>query len=224
MKSKITAGVRESLTTSGKERRNDHKAHHLIQWTSIGSLAYATARYHVFKDVPWSDWPMYTLNKALALAALVLILVAVVHRRFGLTLSIGRTMSTAGAFAALHVLISLALFSPAYYAKFFVLAKLTAAAGLATSLGAIAAVAMAVGALPRQEEKTEQKLRSLALLAFVAGSHAAIPGLGGWFEPATWPGLMPPITLLAFLVGCAAIVIAWWPKQLAQQLPKSAAC
>jgi len=45
----------------------------------LGSVAYATARYNIFKGVSWNDWPTYTLNKALGLSALLLLVLSVVR-------------------------------------------------------------------------------------------------------------------------------------------------
>ena len=53
----------------------------------LGSTLYATVRYNVVKGVPWSDWPAYTPNKALALAALVVLVLSVVRRRSAVAVS-----------------------------------------------------------------------------------------------------------------------------------------
>jgi hypothetical protein len=180
-----------------------------------GSTLYASARYHVFSNAPWSDWPMYTLNKAFGLSALVLLVAAVARRRWRPGLAIGRTMLAAGVLFGMHVLVSLALLSPAYYPKFFAGGKLSALAGTALVLGAIATAALAAGAKPRPQETADEKARGLALLAFAVGAHAALPGVASWLEPSTWPGLMPPITLVAFVMGVAALAIAWCPRRAA---------
>src|ERR1041385_4217428 len=41
-------------------------------------LAYAVVRYHLFKGVPWEHLPLYTVNKALAMASTALAALAVV--------------------------------------------------------------------------------------------------------------------------------------------------
>ena len=215
------AGGRESSEPSGPVQHDDHAATRIVLLALFGSIAYATVRYHVFKGVSWSDWSIYTLNKAFALAALVLVITSIIRLRAGQGLSIARTMLMASVFAVLHVQMTLALLSPAYYAKLFSQGKLTAAAGVAVALGAIITVAMIVGAKTSPELGMDNRPRSLALLAFATGTHAAIPSLTSWFEPSTWPGLMPPITLLSFLLGAAAIGIAWSPKHSVHLDPKS---
>jgi hypothetical protein len=82
--------------------------------TLFGSTVYATARYNVFKGVPWDDWPTYTLNKAFALSSLGLIVFSIIRTRSAKRHSIGRDMFMAGVFGAIHVILSLTLLSPDY--------------------------------------------------------------------------------------------------------------
>jgi hypothetical protein len=178
----------------------------------LGSAIYATARYNIFKGVPWSDWPTYTLNKALALAALVLLVSSVVRMRAAAGPSIASTMYLASLFGFTHVVLSLTLLSPAYYDKFFEAGKLTAAAGLSMLLGTVAAAVMAVGKGMRTGQDVGGP-RNLAILALGVGLHAMLQGFAGWFTPSEWPGGMPPITLLSFLLGLAAVAIACWPRR-----------
>jgi hypothetical protein len=37
------------------------------------SLGYAVLRYHILGPVPWKDFPLYTLNKGVCLAAFLLL-------------------------------------------------------------------------------------------------------------------------------------------------------
>jgi hypothetical protein len=185
----------------------------LAQLAVAGSTIYATARYHVFHGVPWSEWPVYTLNKAFGLSALVLLVAAVARRRWRAELPVGPTMLAAAVLFGMHVLVSLALLSPAYYPKMYAAGRLGALAGMALVLGVIATAGIAAGVKPRPRETSDQKARGLALLAFAAGTHGALPGIASWLEPSTWPGLMPPITLVSFALSAAALAIAWCPRR-----------
>lgn len=180
----------------------------------LGSAVYATARYHIFRGVPWSDWPTYTLNKAFALAAVVLFVFSVVRVRSARGHSMVSNMPMASLFGFTHVALSLTLLSPAYYEKFFVQGRLTGAAGVSMLLGAVAAAAMAVGKGMRADQDAGGP-RNLAMLALVVGLHAMLQGLGGWFAPSEWPGGLPPITLISFLLGLAALAIVFWPRRAA---------
>jgi hypothetical protein len=179
----------------------------------LGSVIYATARYNIFKGVPWNDWSTYTLNKALALSALLLLVVAVTRKSSAKEPSTGRTLYMAGVFASMHVVLSLILLSPAYYESMFVQNKLTAAAGVSMVLGAVAAAAMTAGKRTQGASDPDGGVRNLAILAFVVGLHAALQGFAGWFAPSKWPGMMPPITLMSFSLGLAAVTIVFWPKR-----------
>lgn len=181
----------------------------------LASVVYATARYNIFKGVPWTDWPTYTLNKALALASIVLIVRAVI-RKGAPKGPPGGALSMASVFAGMHVLLSLTLLNPVYYATFFVQGKLTAAAGVSMMLGAVAAAAMVLGKRAPGDQDVRRRGRSLALLALVVGLHALLQGFAGWFTPWLWPGAMPPITLISFLLGLAAVAIAFRPKRSAR--------
>lgn len=175
---------------------------------SVAALGYATLRYNVFKGVPWADWPAYTVNKALAVASLLLIAATVIRlRRPGQRTAI--LMATAGALALAHSLLSFALINPGYYPRLYDAAgKLTFAAGLSLTLGVAVMAIMELGA--RRSERWSPPLRHmvLALVAFTAGVHAALPATASWFDPATWPGGMPPLTLISSLAGTVAIT-AW---------------
>src|SRR3989338_4393633 len=91
-------------------------------------LGYALLRYNIIKGVPWSDLPLFISNKAIALYAVVFIALSFIigplikfwtgtfirfqplRKYFGL-LGFG--------FASIHALISLLIFTPQYYPKFF---------------------------------------------------------------------------------------------------------
>lgn len=172
------------------------------------SLGYATLRYNVLKGVSWADWPAYTLNKAIAVAALLLIVVAIsrLMQRMG---GIGKLLALAGVFALMHSLLSFALFSPAYYARLFEGGKLTLLGGASMALGAAAMAAMELGARRSGKWTRAQKGKGLALIASIGGLHAALSAVPTWLEPGTWPGAMPPLTLISFVVGAWGAGL-WW--------------
>jgi hypothetical protein len=171
------------------------------------ALAYATARYNVFKGVRWSEWPTYTLNKGLGLASLALIVLTIFRLGGRRTTSVAPLMSVAAGLALAHILLSLALLNPAYYAKFFDGAKLTGLASVAIAFGVLSAVLMQRGQRHSHDWSAGRRYTVLAMIALCASLHAAFPGFMGWFDPASWPGGLPPITLLSFLLGAIAIML-----------------
>lgn len=180
----------------------------------LGSAAYATARYHVFKGVPWEDWPIYTLNKAFAIASLGLLVFSVIRKRLDKEHSDPRNLYMASLFGIIHVFLSLILLSPAYYEKLFAQGKLTAAAGLSMALGGVAAALMFAGKRTRGDQPPDGGVKTLTILAFVIGLHSMLQG-SAWFAPSQWPGLMPPLTLIGFLLGLAAVAVALLSRRTA---------
>jgi hypothetical protein len=190
----------------------------LVAVVFLAALGYATLRYNVFKGVPWADWPSYTLNKALAFTSLILVAAAVFRmRRPGLRTS--AIMIAAGVLGLAHSLLSFALLTPLYYAKLFEAGKLTFAGGLSMTIGVAAAVVMDLGARRSALWTPGQRRTALALLAFAVGVHAALPNFAAWLTPNGWPGGMPPITLLSFLCGVAALTVRARRPHAGEQLP-----
>jgi hypothetical protein len=165
-------------------------------------LGYATLRYNIFKEVPWADWPTYIVNKALGLASLILMALTVKRWLSG---KAGKTlMQWSGVFAGTHVVLSLTLLNPDYYPKFYDAGKLTLIAGLSMLLGATAIVLQELGARRAKAGQFLTNQQMLGCLVAITGLHAALPGVSGWFAPATWPGYLPPITLISALVAVLA--------------------
>lgn len=179
----------------------------LIAALFLAATGYATLRYNVFKGVPWVDWPAYTLNKALAVASLLMI-VATVFRWRQANRPTSLLMATAGALALTHSLLSFALLNPGYYARLFDAGKLTFTAGLSLTLGAAVMAVMELGARRSSQWTFPLRHGALALVALAAGVHAALPAIATWFDPSTWPGGMPPLTLISFASGLFGIA-AW---------------
>ncbi|MDX2305671.1 MAG: hypothetical protein NW226_22885 [Microscillaceae bacterium] len=173
----------------------------IIVLTLLGSIAYATLRYNVLKGVPWFDWPVYVLNKAFAFSSLLLLGISLFRYRFFPTYSNAKLMYMAGITGTIHVLLSLLILNPTYYEKFFYQGKLTISAGFSMLLGAIAFGMFVSG----KNNHTNNKLQNLIILALLVGLHAGLQGFLSWFLPHTWPGGLPPITLLSSLASLTVI-------------------
>lgn len=182
-----------------------------MKWRIAGivglSLIYATLRYNVFKGVAWDEWPTYVVNKAAALAALVLIVMAVALRsREG---SRNRLLAVAGWLVLLHVGLSLALLGPASYEGCYREGKLTLAAGLSVLIGAASAATFPRLMRSVPDDALSSWYRRSGWLAFACGLHAALLGYGNWANPSAWPGFMVPITMIAFLSGLVGLAAAF---------------
>lgn len=173
---------------------------------AVVAVAYATLRYNVFGTVLWSDWPIFVLNKALAMTSLLACLVWVWSARRGAT---GRqaVLATLGARAAVaHVVCSLALLGPAYYPAFFGGERLSWPGSVSLLAGVVTIVILQTGASGRRDSGGDA--RWIGGAAFTAGLHAACYGYSGWLTPSAWPGFLPPITLLSFAAGSVALAMA----------------
>lgn len=179
-----------------------------IVWGLVAlSTAYATLRYNVFKGEPWSDWPVLILNKAVALAALLLIVSWILRARRDPDGTRSTLLAAAGSLALVHAGLSLAVLSPAYFPSFFQTGRLTGPSGLSLLVGVVIATALLV--TPRHEATGVRRLHRLGIVGLMAGIHALLNGYASWLAPATWPGSMPPITLISAAAGAVAIAAAW---------------
>ena len=176
-------------------------------WGITGaSIAYATLRYNVLKGVAWSDWPVFVLNKAIALSSLLLLVVWVLRARRGARAPQEALLAAAARMMLAHVGLSLVLLTPVYFPAFFAEGRLTWQAGAALLLGVAAAMGLSVAS--RSGSGHGASRRALGIVAFAAGSHAALFGYASWLTPATWPAYLLPITLLSFAAGVVGIVAA----------------
>jgi hypothetical protein len=176
---------------------------------TFASLVYATVRYNVFKGVPWSDWPVYVVNKALALSSLLLLLTWILRARLGPDESMSNLISHARRFALVHAGLSLAILSPAYFPAFFVGGKLNWPSGVSVLIGTVAASGLHVTTQP--DVPWRSAVRRAGVVGLMAGTHAMLNGYGSWLAPVTWPGYMAPITLIAFAAGAMGMAAALRP-------------
>ena len=182
-------------------------------------------RYHLAGDVPWRHFPLFILNKATALAAVIFVacsyLVGKVIRWHDhdkqLRLVVIKFCGLMGFFlAGVHTIFSLCLLSPAYYGKFFDDGgRLTLEAEIAMSVGAIAIyflLSPAVTTLPMMANaiggvrwKRSQHAGYTALALVVA--HLVAMGYKGWLAPQGWHGGIPPVSLVAVVVALVPLLV-----------------
>jgi len=189
------------------------------------SIAYAIVRYHIAGDVAWRHFPLFILNKATSLAAVVFVacsyLVGKIIRWHdhdkALRLVVIKFCGLVGFFlAGIHAFLSVSLLSPAYYAKYFDTdGRLNLQGELAMSVGivalfflmgpAITTLPMMPKALGGQRWKRNQRLGYATLVLVVV--HLVVLGLKGWLAPEGWNGGLPPISLLAVVAALIPLVV-----------------
>jgi DMSO/TMAO reductase YedYZ heme-binding membrane subunit len=183
-------------------------------------LAYAVVRYVIVGPVAPSQVPVFIVNKALAVTAIVLVAMALaVGPLVRMRLVDSSWMTARKSFgvhgfviAALHTVLTIATLSPVRYGKLHDPAGMLTLEGGLVVLGGVLALAMLVvpaitsAALVRKSMSPEawQRAQRLGLAALAIGfAHVAVLGWRSWLAPQTWPGGLPPLTAIA-VAACAA--------------------
>lgn len=195
-----------------------------------GALAYAIVRYVVIGPVAPAHIPLFVLNKAAAFAGAALLAATVAlgplcrrSPRLAPWKGLRKGLGCAGfGFSAVHTVATLALLDPAYYAKLYLAdGRLGLRGELAVLLG-VAALALLVlpaatsftGIRRAMSPGSWGRVQRLALGALAAaGLHVAVLGWPTWLAPATWPGDLPPITLLAAALIAGALALRFRPRR-----------
>ncbi len=186
-----------------------------------GCLVYAVVRYHLAGDVAWRHFPLFILNKATSLAAVVFVACSYLigkiirwhdHNR-ALRLVVIKFCGLMGFFlAGVHAFFAVCLLKPAYFAKYFDIdGRLNLEGEVAMATGVIALfflLSPAITTLPMMPKalggwrwKRSQRAGYLALILVVG--HLVALGLKGWLAPGDWQAGLPPISLL----GCVAALV-----------------
>jgi DMSO/TMAO reductase YedYZ heme-binding membrane subunit len=200
------------------------------KWFAVifgGSVAYAIVRYHLVKGVTWAHFPLYILNKAVSLAAVLFVVCSyLVGRVFrwhngdpAIRLVVVKFCGLMGfSLACVHTFFSLCLLSKSYYPAYFTedgklnwVGELGLACGVfglwALTMPAITTLPMMPKAIGGVRWKRNQRMGYVAL-AFVVG-HLIALGLYGWLTPRHWPAGMLPISLLAFIAAVTALLVRY---------------
>ena len=189
------------------------------------SFAYGVIRYHFAGDVPWRHFPLFILNKATSLAAVIFVACSyligkIIHwhdHDKALRLVVIKFCGLMGFFlAAVHAFFSLSLLSPAYYGKYFDEAgRLNLQGEVAMTVGVLALfflLSPAVTTLPMmpkaiggQRWKRSQRAGYVALALVVA--HLVVLGVKGWLAPQGWHGGIPPVSLVAVVAALVPLLV-----------------
>ena len=188
------------------------------------SVGYAVLRYHIAGDVAWSDFPLFILNKATSLAAVILVACSYLVGRIikwhnhdpVIRLVVVKFCGLGGFFlAGMHAFFSFCLLRPAYFAKYFdadgrlnVIGEIGMATGVVALFflmsPAISTLPMMPKAIGGKRWKRTQRVGYLALILVVA--HLVDLGLKGWLAPGQWTAGLPPISLVAIVAALVPLV------------------
>jgi DMSO/TMAO reductase YedYZ heme-binding membrane subunit len=190
-----------------------------------GSVLYAIVRYHLVGDVEWRHFPVFILNKATSLAAVIFVAASYLvgktirwhdHDK-RLRLVVIKFCGLMGfSLAGIHAVLALSIWTPAYFAKYFdeagrlnLQGELGMAAGVVAlfflSSPAITTLPMMPKALGGNRWKRAQRMGYLSLVLLAV--HLVALGLKGWLEPQAWPAGLPSISLLAFIAALIPLIV-----------------
>jgi DMSO/TMAO reductase YedYZ heme-binding membrane subunit len=185
---------------------------------------YAVLRYIVFKGVSPTHLPLYIINKVFSVTGIFLIAISYSIGKVKLLRSKSESRQNqlikfsglAGfSLSAMHVFISLIIISPAYYPKFYDGEMMNFNGELSMLMGVISLYCFsfpAITTIPFMQEavgikkwKKRQQIGYLGLLTALL--HTLIMGISGWFDINSWPGYLPPITMLAVMIASVPLVL-----------------
>lgn len=181
-------------------------------------LGYVLLGYQLTKGIIIEDIPLYIFNKAFALTSALLIgisfflgpLARLWPKRFISKLYLRKYIGVFGfGVAALHSLISLLLFSPSYYPRFFTTAGKLTLEGQSSMLFGILALfifaIVSITSLPSVEERLHPKqwkfIQRLGYIAYILTLlHVAVMSYGYWLTPAKWSAGLLPVSLIISMI------------------------
>lgn len=199
---------------------------------TIFSLGYAIVRYNIIREVPFENVPLYISNKAIAMAATILIGISFVMgplARFsqGIVrhLYLRKHVGLVGfALAAMHTLMSMILLGPAYYSRLYLASgKLTLVGESAMLFGVLAIVVFSIVSITsmppifkHMDFKQWQFVQRLGYLAYIfVMLHVYVMAYKGWSNPDAYSYGFIPVSLLSVLV----IVFVLLMRVLVMALP-----
>jgi len=172
--------------------------------------SYAIVRYHLGKNIPWSEW-FYIMNKAFAWTGFTLICLSVIQQKWLNKIKTSRReLGLQGfCFAFIHAISILFLFNADHYPKFYTGDDINSLGWIIISIGLLSLLVFSipfVAALKNTSSNSKMfKLGKIGV--FISVFHPFLIGYSGWFTPGSWPYFMPPITLLAVLLCLLVFMI-----------------
>jgi len=190
----------------------------------ILAALYAILRYNVFKEVSWSHFPLFIMNKAISFAGFTLLIISVsasyiFKNKFETWQSAQKFLGRTGfVLIILHVVMSLLLFRPEVYDKFFTdEGNLNAIGEYSMMFGCLGIIALIMVHNSYQNSEKNNYIQKIArsrgfffFMLLLSALHIGVMGYEGWLTPQEWPGGLPSNTLLSvlfFLIGSVMILL-----------------
>lgn len=198
-----------------------------VKWITLTLLfftVYAILRYLVFKGVDPVHFPLYILNKVASISGLFLLATSysigkIKSWKFGSDQRNVQLIKFIGlmgfSLSAIHIFISLIILTPAYYPKFYHGEMMNFSGELSMLMGVLSLFFFTIPAIttiPFMQEavgikkwQKRQRMGYFGLLTALA--HVVVMGISGWFKIGTWPGYLPPITMIAAIIAIVPLYL-----------------
>lgn len=178
------------LKAENKRKEAIKKAYRTLVLIFLFTTIYSILKYNILDDVPFSEIPTFILNKSVAFA-LIIIMLAICYCKVTKRKAEFETfLKTLNPLVIIHVLLSVSLLSQEYYPKLFYEHKLTLLGNLSVMFGVLTVAYIFY---------SKQKPKNMVIYLLVS-FHLFFIGINGWFDISKWNNLMPPITLICFLI------------------------
>ena len=168
------------------------------------TTVYAVVRYNFFGDVSTENIPTYILNKSISLSTVVFLLLSSWQHAQG-NKPVAKFWGTSSLhFAMVHIAISVVLLSESYYPKLYSAGMMNLNGETCILFGVLAGYFYVLLSMRGRRHL------SLLIKCLAAGAiclHVFFMGYFNWFNTTNWPGHLPPISLISFLIGIAPLVI-----------------
>jgi len=185
---------------------------------------YAIVRYIIFKGVDPIHFPVYIVNKVFSSAGLFFLALSYVLGKINSKNSLDKKekahwMKSAGllgfSLSAMHVIMTLMILNPLYYPKLFEGEMLNLTGELSLLMGVLSLFFFTIPAIttiPFMQEavgiKKWQKRQRIGYFGLLTALlHVVIMGFAGWLKVSTWPGYLPPITLISALIAIVPLYL-----------------
>ncbi|MCK5702464.1 MAG: hypothetical protein KAI29_14970 [Cyclobacteriaceae bacterium] len=192
-------------------------------------ILYTTLRYIVFKGVDPIHFPLYIGNKIFSTAGLFFLAISYALGKIKvLKLNnkhlTNRFIKFAGligfSLSAMHVFMSLIILSPSYYPKFYHGDMMNFKGELSMLMGVLSLFFFtipAIATIPFMQEavgiKKWQKGQSMGYLGLITALlHVVVMGVATWLNVDTWPGYLPPITMIAVIIAIVPLYLKFLKK------------
>ena len=200
-----------------------------VRWASLTILfftLYAIVRYIIFKGVDPTHFPVYIMNKVFSSAGLFFLALSYTLGKITVKKQAGKKETThwiknAGllgfSLSAMHVIMTLMILNPSYYPKFYDGDMMNLTGELSLLMGVLSLFFFTIPAIttiPFMQEavglKKWQKRQRMGYFGLLTALlHVVVMGFAGWLKVSTWPGYLPPITLISAVIAIVPLYLKY---------------